>query len=297
MVQRDPRTWLTRYLDLQRVEDTTLQGYLEEALRDAEARIAALRGRTNISSIVETAQLNQARIEILRILDVLWDAVRNQVASAQARANAAAVEQSFNWDDVLLRRIFPGAGEREAMRNSLRATASRNVEAAVVRMTGFRYPLSQRVYRAQALSNGWMDRRINSNLARGTSWAKFQADVRDFIRPDTPGGVAYAAKRLARTEINLAYHAMSVEHNRDKPWNTGIAWNLSRSHPVPDICNLLADRGPYAEDAVPAKPHPQCLCYVTPETVTPEAFVQNYRAGQYDEYIASHYGVPGRAVA
>lgn len=173
---------------------------------------------------------------------------------------------------------------------SLKQTASRNVELAIARMSGRQIALSERIYRAKAFSNDQIGRKIDSALARGLNWRQFANEVRDSIRPDAPGGVSYAAKRLARTEINNAYHAMSAALNADKPWNTGMVWETSKSHPKTDICDLLAERSPYPLDEVPPKPHPNCLCFIYPETVSNEEFLRQFRAGQFDNYLQTNYG-------
>lgn len=297
MAARDPRSWLTKYISLQQRFDREIFRALQRANTDAEARIRALRGRVNISSVVETAQLRQAQIELHRVMATLYDAIGDTTRRGQEEAAALAVEQGWSWDQILLTRVFLTAAEREVMHRSLQQTASRGVEAAIARMTGTQIPLSTRVYRSRTLSSGLLDARINSALARGISWSQFATEVRTSIRPDAPGGVAYAAKRLARTEINNAYHAMSVETNKDKPWNTGMVWKTSGSHPEPDLCDLYEDRSPYPLGEVPRKPHPQCLCYTYPETVSPEEFMRQYRAGSYDSYINATYGTNGRRVA
>lgn len=227
----------------------------------------------------------------------MWEALGQKVLARQAEAAAVALEQGWKWDQILLTRVFLDPGERAAMKASLIQTADRNVQAAIQRVNGNSIPLSRRVYRSRDLSQGWVDRKINSALARGLNWSQFASEVKGMINPNTPGGVSYAAKRLARTEINNAYHAMTVQQNRDKPWITGMVWALSNSHPTPDICNLYADNSPYPVDEVPAKPHPQCLCYTYPEVVSAERFRNEYNFGRYDSYLSENYGVRSREVA
>ena len=270
---------------------------LEQAAKDAKARIDEIAKRKNVGAVVERAQLESARKEIFEVIAELWRRVGDLTRAAQAEAASLAIDVGWQWDQVLLTRAIPSAATRRAMRDSLNSAASRNVEGAIQRMGGNRVALSRRVYLAEQLVNGQVDRRINSALARGINWRQFATEVKDLIRPDTPGGVSYAAKRLARTEINAAYHALSVQQNVDKPWNQSMDWNTSKSHPKEDICDLLAKRGPYPMDDVPRKPHPQCLCYVSPRTVTPEVFLQEYRRGAYDDYIRRTYGYPGSQAA
>lgn len=282
--------WLTRYLVIQNGADKRIEGMLRATLSDVDQRLIALRGRENISSKVARTRLISVKAEIHRALSLLWLGMRTETQSNQARAMAAALQASFDWDETILKAAFPRSDDREDMRNYLEFSVSRNVELAVRRISGEVRPLSARVYGAQKLSTGWVDRTVNNALARGASWKDLADDVRSSIKPNVPGGVAYAAKRLGRTELNNAYHAMSAELTRDKPWVTGVDWNLSKSHPKIDICNFLADGGPYPTDSVPAKGHPQCLCYISPALPSVEDFVAGYRAGLYDDYLTVKYG-------
>ena len=106
--------------------------------------------------------------------------------------------------------------------------------------------------------------------------------------------------RLARSEINNAFHAISVNHNVEKPWVEGMRWHLSRSHPKPDDCDKFAKGGPKGDGVyrppsnTPRKPHPHCFCYVTPEVPTEDAFLDRLIAGNYDDYLNSKLGARTR---
>jgi hypothetical protein len=114
--------------------------------------------------------------------------------------------------------------------------------------------------------------------------------VRNYIHPDTPGGVSYAAQRLARTEINNAFHTTSLRHYNEQPWVEGVKWSLSSSHPHADACDEYAtevhfrggEPGVYKPEDTPSKPHPQCFCYVSPVTMSDEAFIRAFNAGEFD---------------
>jgi len=238
-----------------------------------------------------------AATAIRHALATLWREVAGLTEEGRDRAGAIALEQSVDWDKKLLRLEMTEAQFR-AVRSGLLSGAQFNVEAAISRLTESYVPLSARVYKTAALTDGWLNRTIDSALARGANREELKREVRQFIRPDTPGGVAYAAKRLARTEINAAYHAVTIAHNADKPWNLGMVWALSRSHPTLDRCDELArfdahglGVGVFPTDDVPPKPHPQCLCYVYPKTMSPAEFTRAFRAGEFDNYLAETYSM------
>jgi hypothetical protein len=154
-------------------------------------------------------------------------------------------------------------------------------------------PLSGRVYRARSWTNDQLQNTIRIGILLQKSVRQIAKDVRGFIRPETPGGMSYAASRLARTEINNAFHAQQIASREDEPWTEAMHWNLSGSHRVPDDCNSYAERehfrgggpGNFQIGRVPGKPHPNCLCYLTTVTISEDEFVNSFFSGKYDEYI------------
>jgi hypothetical protein len=217
------------------------------------------------------------------------------IAAGQQDAATEALRMSFDWETVLLR-LDLSAQKRRAMKSSLLEAGRFNVEAMLARVYKTRLPLAQQVYKTGALAEGWVESRIDRALARGSTVAELAKEVRDFVNPRTPGGATYAARRLARTEINAAYHAGTIVHNEDKPWVLGMQWRLSGSHPTPDICDTYArndhsdlGKGVFPPDEVPGKPHPQCLCTVFPVLQEEEEFVRLASDGYYDDYIATAY--------
>jgi hypothetical protein len=149
---------------------------------------------------------------------------------------------------------------------------------------------SQRVFRTRALTQGWIDRTVNRSVLLGESWRELAARVRPLISPDTAGGVSYAAKRLARTELNNAFHESARVVSENNPYTVGMQWHLSRSHVAQggvEVCELIArghsagaKNGVYHHGAVPDKPHPQCRCYVTSVPMDEDAFLRTILGGE-----------------
>lgn len=272
---------------------------LEQAAKDADAAIEALfAGDTGkIGAQVRLGQIIGARTALGRVLQNFWNLTGQTVRAGRIEAQLLALNNSFDWDETLLRRAYPDPEDRAAMRDAMLSSADRNVDAMLRRVFSEAIPLSRQVYRSAALSKGWMETTINSALGRGASPAELAKAVRQHIQPDVRGGVAYAARRLARTELNNTYHAQAIVHNEDKPWNLGMDWNLSKSHPggKPDQCDLYARAefglgpGVFPKEQVPKKPHPQCLCYVTPKTMDADQFQQAFEQGQFSDYLNSTY--------
>lgn len=70
------------------------------------------------------------------------------------------------------------------------------------------------------------------------------------------------AMRVARSETNMAYRRADNIRWQQMDFVLGQEIHLSRSHPVPDICDTL--KGRYPKNFVFEGWHPQCFCYVTP---------------------------------
>lgn len=84
------------------------------------------------------------------------------------------------------------------------------------------------------------------------------------------GNPLFNAKRLFRTEMNRAYSEAYRGSCREAD-AIGMKWNLSPSHKVTDICDVLASQdlygmgpGVYPMDKLEPRPaHPFCLCFET----------------------------------
>lgn len=296
-----------KYLRLQRALDRDVLAALRTSYASVSGELLRLQGRTGIGAAVRHEQLVFSQAAINRQMAAYWQRVGDLVQSQQAEAAAVAAESMV--DRSLLRNVFP-AGDADYLIDSMKESARHSVDVAMERVSGSSYiPLSESVYTNAALTSGKVDDIVTAALARGASAVELAKDVRDFIRPDTPGGVRYASMRLGRTELNNAFHASQVRQAQQSPWTTGVLWNLSGSHPVPDECNEYADNehftgggaGVFRPEEVPAKPHPNCLCYTTPEDVDRDEFIRQFEAGQYDPYLDENFPDlprdPGRLVS
>lgn len=139
------------------------------------------------------------------------------------------------------------------------------------------YRLSDRVWNTADNTRRQLDAFLSDSIAKGRSALGMAGDLEAFLQPgrqlltSRPYGVdaSYDAMRLARTEIARA-HAQATEMSAAmNPFVQGLKWNLSGSHPKPDICDDNAVGGPngdgtYEIGSVPTCPaHPHCLCYLT----------------------------------
>src|SRR5688500_11632 len=226
---------LRRYLSVQRVYDGELNRTLEAAARDIRAQVTKL--PPGIGGRVRRAQLERVLAEIKTEQRAMWS---DDVLGIVARGRKAAAETADLVTDAITAVLYAALPERVAavLTAGLKGAAREGLEAMFARVPR---QLSERVYRAGTLSSGRVEQMIRSGLVRGLSPRELAREVYQFISPSAPGGVSYAAMRLARTEINNAFHQRQITGGQ-RPGVTGIRWNLSGSHKVPDECNLYAER-------------------------------------------------------
>jgi hypothetical protein len=286
---------LERYMTLQRALDREVLAALRASALNIDAELRRLQARAGIGNAVRRAQLVHSQVVIHNELARLWTAVGDSVSAAREVAAAEGAETMLRGSRNLLLQVL-SARQFSVMAESVRLQASRGLEVLAERVSGSSYvPLAQSVYDNTALSRGHIDEIVNNAIARGASAADLARDVRAFVNPNTPGGVRYASMRLGRTELNNAFHANQVRQAQAQPWTVGVLWNLSGSHPTPDECNDYAEQEHYAggpigvfrPNEVPAKPHPNCLCFMTNEDVDRDLFIHQFEAGMYDEYLTS----------
>jgi hypothetical protein len=279
---------LVEYLKIQRDSDAEVVRTLTAASERINTELIRLGTSVKPGKLVRGYQLRKAQAAIHRELATTWTRIGDTVQAGRDTAMARAVELSF--PDNLLANVLPEA-DREALLTSLKAAAGQGIVSLEHRLSGASYrPLATSVYHNTALAQGHVDRIVNNALARGASARELAIDVKEYIRPDVRGGMHYAAMRLARTEINNAFHAQQVLSAQKNPMITGVRWNLSGSHPKPDECNDFADIGIWRPEEVPGKPHPHCLCYMTDELPDRAAFIKNYTAGDYDSFLTEAGG-------
>jgi hypothetical protein len=287
MAQAEP---LSAFFGAYKPTEAELKEVLNDAAEEAERLIPKLIEKHTTGASLKAAQLSLILREIRQQQNAMWADVGMVIRDGMERASLAAVSGE-NIIDGYLRRAGLDMPE---LRASFRAQAMRGFRNVLAKGANG-IPLSKQVYKTAALANGWIDRQVRKALILQTDARTLAKQVRNFIDPSVKGGVSYAAFRLARTELNNAFHTVAIER-ADEPWSQGMQWHLSGSHPPsppgkPEKCETYArvdhglGVGVFAKGHVPRKPHPQCLCYVTQQVVSEEEFLDKLVAGDYDEYL------------
>lgn len=96
------------------------------------------------------------------------------------------------------------------------------------------------------------------------------------------------ALRVARTEINAAYHKARNERWQNEPFVIGQYIHVSPQHNIDDICNDLEGR--YPKDYVWISWHPQCICTSDPITIQGEEKKEFYKRLMAGEDMSNYVG-------
>lgn len=159
---------------------------------------------------------------------------------------------------------------------------------------------SDRIWDLQQFSHNEISKTVAEGVFKGTSHTELMKELEPFLKMEdgefkafqrtwnethddvwkadwkTRGRLKYNLQRLSRTEINNAHREGQVYSARNSPWVKGLKWNLSASHPKPDICDQWATQnkfgmgpGIYPVDDVPLD-HPNGLCYITNVLISQE---------------------------
>lgn len=277
----DERVPLKRLVDALRLNDAEMAEVLRLAARESEQILR----KYNLETF--SGKVRQAQLDLARVQRQLWASVGDMTRIGIGDGADAAAESAAFLDNLMFEAV---GGTATFWREALLAQARAGIPNIISRRLN-NVSLSERVYKNGLVSSGRISDMIDGLIGSGASAKEIARRVVGFIDPNTPGGASYAAMRLGRTELNNAFHTTTVRLNEDKPWVRGMQWRLSGSHPKPDICNSYASQssplgaGVYAAGDVPTKPHPQCLCFVVPVTVSRKDFINSFNAGHYDNYL------------
>lgn len=280
---------LRRLVQTTQMTDREIRKVMRDAAAEAERIIRSLEGVTGPG-----AQLRSAQIALAKLQVETWAGVKDGVEFGIGESFDQTAEMQALFDE----RLIQAAGIRPSFwKQSMIAQSRAGIDSFIARREN-KYTLSQRVYRNQALSRGYVEKAINNGLLLGKAPREIAKDVKKFIDPSTPGGASYAAMRLGRSEVQNAFHFNATKQYQESPWVDRVIWTLSGSHPEPDECNEYADSvhftggraGEFRPDDLPAKPHPQCLCYTDPVAMDIDEYARRFRKGEFDSYIDKQMG-------
>lgn len=254
--------------------------------------------------------------------EILFEFAREQAASIPFGGLAAAHNHFMRGLDQPTANRTIDSRDVDAVVSLWQGRRDRALRAAALRIEGDGLQLSQRIWRLK--SNGL--ERIRSTLLTAMAERTSARELAKLLAPVlgagqgcprwsmhrlygmTAGeratskkglfsgnecsgqGIAYNALRLARTELQYAHHANTMDIYQNAPWVEGYNVRLSPSHPKIDICDDLAAGGPYEATNLVIPAHPNCLCFPEAAVMPIDDFrkqVRGWLVGQnsfLDEY-------------
>lgn len=278
---------LTSYLRAARPTERVLRAILRNGADEADRLIQKMLEQDTTGSRIRAAQLLLVRRELRSQQSAMWGDIGKALREGISDVSQAAYTEA---EDILLDYLRRNNQPTDTFLDSLRQQARRGLDHVLAKGANG-ISLSRQVYRTQALATGLVDRVVQTGLLLQHGAKEIARDASRLINPNVPGGVSYAAMRLARTELNNAFKTAQEQRYVDEPWTQGMRWNLSGSHPRPDECNVYADEDQHGLGAgvfpVGKRPlsHPNCLCFLTPVQADEDQFIEAFLAGQYDNYL------------
>lgn len=269
--------------------DRAILSLLQQAAADAQKDAAALAAKGGIGNVTRASQQRIAAANLHTKMRELWENVGHLTIYGEKEAARMALDSQ----DFLAKQLYGAAAgtKHDALIKAMQESARANVDAYISREENT-LQLSARIWRQTELSTGFLQREISKGLLRGLSAEELAGKVGGMLKPGVPGGISYNAMRLARTEINNAFHFTQIRYTREMPWVDGYQWHKSRSHNHVDVCDERASRnhdglgrGIYKKKSVPGKAHPNCFCFLTTVTAPAGRFEQQLRRGSYDKYL------------
>lgn len=269
------------YRKLQATTEAELRRILEATARAIQRRIVGL--PVGVGGQVRAAQLRVTLAAVNALLRQMWIGRINPLVERAIRDSLQASEDAI---ETLERVAYASLSDAaaETLVRGLRAAGKSGLKSDEARRAR---ALSRLVYHNRALDDGRVEQTIRQGLIAGLSAKELAADVYKYVSPTAPGGSSYAAMRLARTEINNAFHERQLL-GANRPGVRAVKWNLSGSHRVPDLCNVYAAHGGDGEwpvGKVPEKPHPNCFCYLTYVMMKPDEFKKALTRGDFDDEL------------
>lgn len=276
-------------------------------LREAHTNVTRLlESIADTSGTLKAARLRQIRGQLTDIINNTVDDIRDSIIKDMTLSVEISNNGRKRGAMAYLHDLRPDLANRVPA--SFATVPNDAIKAILARTFDDGLTFSDRIWKLRQYSNNVISKTIARGLAEGKSVWDIQKELEAFLlmtadeerafarvwaEKHTPEWKAdwktrkrlkYNVERLARTEMNNAFRESAIQSAKRAPWVRGLKWNLSASHPKPDICDDWASAdngmgpGVYAPNDVPQE-HPNGFCYLTDELVS-EAELQDILVSQ-----------------
>lgn len=223
-------------------------------------------------------------------------AIDSMDVAAKAFIRAAAEEYQGKGKEILIKAATDPAAPF-LLRVQYGTGLAKNIRDAVwKRRWADGWALSERIWKTDRVLRKSLHDMIEQCVNQGLSAVEFTRAVEQYLLKPGPawttkikpsvsgrGSIKYNALRLARNETTVAYRSAHLLGAKNSIIVKGIKWNLSYSHPEPDICDKWATQnlyglgsGVYPVDKVPPG-HVQCMCYLTDALYTGQELIDRLK--------------------
>jgi len=230
---------------------------LNEELARSTIRSSDLQART-------MAQMQaEATAEVIAEAGFDPDAVAAQLGGVGTRATQAVLARDgYASTFATLRRDADRAAEQILATAALRGTDNRSVEKQLrLLVRGSEDIPPELLLDRRLIGKQTLEKYLGIEDPTTTEVAAVRKQA---------GLVSRRARLIARTEASNAEHEANSIAADESPVVETVKWNRSHRHSKRDSCDVLAEAdlyglgaGVYPTDAIPARPHPRCLCFLT----------------------------------
>lgn len=257
-------------------------------IKEIYRRVAA-ELRSEIEALTPGTLRRSHLIALERLLERAASQLNNRIIAAITAGIYLAVDEAVSGSEEVAGDILSGVFDRVEVKWLFADISQRAVLSFLSRARPDGLKLSDRVWRISQHARTALQKLVEDAVARGLDSRQLARRVQQYLQPGVwtamkaetrrnlgvPKDVSYEAMRLARTEINNAFHEGTVNAYRTIPSARGVYWRLSARHVLPDVCDDYASHngnGFWPKGEEPAKPHPQCWCVILPAMEDPDEF-------------------------
>ncbi len=271
--------------------DTTQMASLDRLMKESHRELtAAISRAAGAGNVIQANRLTGLQQQVFAIMNGTIDSVRDGVVKDMTVAARFAKDGRLK---ASVAHLTPTRPDLIASMPRAFATVPRDaVQAILSRTFDNGKTFSARIWDMRRTSVNAVSNTVTRGIIQGKSAAEISKELEAYLvmspqqerafnrvwaEKHTPawkadwktrGQLKSNAKRLARTEINNSFREAAVYSGQRSPIVTGQKWNLSASHPRPDICDSWATAdsgagpGVYMFNDTPVG-HPRCLCFLT----------------------------------
>ena len=306
MTDAAKRKKLLKWLDdvLKRLKTLTVSAYYQS--------IEALRDYIMQGGDFEWNEYGSAEKRVTEILKILQNQINILIANGVSTWYQEGLTTAIDNTIKSLKGGRRIKREREIKKIKKVATQQHRTTAAIGHATyrdGAINNLSNRVWDFKEENKKIIEKIVQDAIRDGKGVNETKNSVKEYLNTDGNGKMKKTGagvyknplkncERLMRTEVNAAYRSAEIDSYNAMDVVLGYEIHLSGNHyttrknkppiPIHDICDECA--GKYPKNFIWFGWHPNCRCYITPITMTPEQFAAYMDAedeGREKEYLDS----------